>query len=926
MTVKKLLLIDAMAMAFRSHHAMGGRPLLTSTGLPTSAIYGSLTILMKLMDEERPDYVVVACDSREATFRHEMYEAYKANRTEFPEELSLQMPYFFRMFEVLGIPVIRIAGYEADDIIGSLVTQLASPELHCYIISGDKDFMQLVNENVWLYSPQKGGVMKRVDIAGVRERFGCAPSQVIDMLALIGDSSDNVPGVHGIGDKGAAKLIEEFHSLENLYEHIEEVRNQRHKDALVRDRAKAFLSKELVTIKKDIAFDVALRDMGIDWEQSLSAEPVLQFLEELEFRILIKRIRERSSPKKEPKKASKAQFQPKNLPEVLETYGKDKLARHYHFVNTKESFTRLVSALQSTSSFVFDVETTGLDCIDARIIGISFAVSAGKAYYVPLLPKNLDGLSADEVLQELHPIFADGSKQKIAHNLKFDLQMLHNSGVEVCGPFGDTMLASFLLDSTAQHGIDAVSQRVLDLQKIPTTELMGPKYQIPMSDVDIGLLSYYACEDSDCCWRLNENLVPRLHEEDLQKLYEDIEVPLVRILADMEQAGIYVNVSTLQAISQGLAERLLELEKTVFELAGEEFNLNSPKQMQVIIFEKLKIHEELGIKKLKKTKSGFSTDVSVLEDMSAHPMIAAILEYRTLTKLKGTYTDTLPLMINKTTQRIHTSFHQTGTATGRLSSSDPNLQNIPIRSEVGRKIRSAFEGQGDRVLVSADYSQIELRLLAHISQDKNLIQAFVDGKDIHTATAATVFGKDLDSVSKDERSQAKAINYGVAYGMGPQRFAMTTGVSFQEARDFIAKYFEAFPRIRVSMDNAIDYATAHGYSKTLLGRKRRIDGLDQKPGLMLSNARNIAVNAPIQGTAADLIKLAMIRIDKAIREKGLAAKMLLQIHDELVFECSLQEVDTLIPLIREAMEGAMQLSVPLVADIGYGKNWLEAHN
>ncbi len=926
MTVKKLFLIDAMAMAFRSYHAMGARPLMTSKGLPTSAVYGSLTILMKIMEEEKPDYLVIACDSREQTFRHVLFNDYKAHRVEFPEDLSVQMPSFFRLFDALGLRTLKVPGFEADDIIGSLVTQLASPELHCYIVSGDKDFMQLIDGNVFIYAPQKGGAVKILDQFAVFEKFGCKPEQVVDVLALMGDASDNVPGVRGVGEKGAIKLIQDFHSLDQLYSRLEEVPNPRQKEALRGHKTEAYLSQELVTIKKDIDLGIQLVDMACQWQESLRSANMRKFLEEMEFRTIIKRIDDNVGFKLE-RKTTKPTSVPiqKTLTELLTRYGVDSQSRHYLLVNSRNLFSNFLTELRQASEFALDTETTGLDSQHDRPIGLSFGLGGGRAFYVPLLSEHLVDLVESEILEELRPILLDPHKNKIIHNIKFDLQMLRNIKVTVTAPLADTMLASFLLDSTGNHGLDSLSRKLLNVEKIPTSELMGPKKDIPMAKVDLELLSYYACEDADCCFRLHQILLPKLQEKGMEKLYQEVEVPLAQILADMEQKGIYVNVETLRVISEHLKQRLGELEVEIFKLAGEEFNLNSPKQLQVILFEKLKVHELLGIKKIKKTKSGLSTDVSVLETLVAHPLVGFLLEYRTLSKLKSTYTDTLPEVIDRVSGRIHTSFHQTGTATGRLSSSNPNLQNIPIRSDVGQKIRTAFEGQGDCVLLSADYSQIELRLLAHITGDKNLRAAFLSGKDVHSATAAMVFGKSLDEISSEERSQAKAVNYGVAYGMGPHRFAETTGLSIQTAKAFIAKYFETFPRIREYIDEAVTFAIGHGYSQTLLGRRRIID-VSQQSGMAWANAKNIAVNAPIQGTAADLIKLAMIRIDREIKRQGLSARMLLQIHDELVFECVQGELPALKAIVKEGMENAMDLSVPLTAEMGYGKNWYEAHH
>lgn len=917
MTHKKMFIIDAMALAFRSYHAMAKRPLTRKDGLPTSAVHGSLQTLIKLIEEENPDYLIAACDSREKTFRHELYERYKEDRVDFPEDLAEEMPYFFKMFETLGIPVLRQPGFEADDIVGTLVTNYASEKVHCYIVSRDKDFMQLINPHVFLYTPENKGMVKIHDEASVFEKFKCHPHQVRDFLALMGDSSDNVPGVSGIGSKGAAKLLEDFGSLEAIYENLEKIGNERLRKNLEEQKDKAMLSYELVTIHTAMTLDFKAPKKKYNWKQIYKEDSFLDFLKEMEFT----RIHEKYFKKAKPKTA----FLAKNLEDLLKIYGKDTVQRTYSCINTKEAFQKLLSELEHVKLLSFDTETTGLHCLDDKAIGISLATEEGTAYYIPLIEKHLEGLSFEDIHHGLSPVFESPDIVKVAHNLKFDLQMMQNSGFNVSAPYEDTMLMAFLLNSSGSHGMDPLCKHFLKIEKIPTTELMGPKYKIPMEEADLEVLGYYAGEDSDCCLRLYKIFKKKLEEESLDALYKDVEIPLVEILSNMERKGIYLNKKTMTSLSKNLEERSRELESKIFEYSGEEFNISSPKQLQTIIFEKLKIHEELGIKKIKKTQSGYSTDASVLESLSAHPMVSHLLEYRTVTKLKNTYTDVLPDLVHEDTKRLHTHFHQTGTATGRLSSSNPNLQNIPIRTDIGQKIRSAFEGQDDLVLISADYSQIELRLLAHISGDENLKEAFKAGEDIHRSTAAKVFNKALEEVTSDERSHAKAINYGVAYGMGPKRFAETTGLPKEDAKAFIEKYFEKFPRIQEYIDNAIDSAMEKGYSLTLQGRKRIIDGL-QGSGLNFVNARNIAVNAPIQGTAADLIKIAMIKVTEEIKKKGLSASMLLQIHDELLFECPKEEVDTLIPLIKKNMESALELSVPLCVDIHSGKNWLEAHH
>jgi DNA polymerase-1 len=588
----------------------------------------------------------------------------------------------------------------------------------------------------------------------------------------------------------------------------------------------------------------------------------------------------------------------------------------YRCANSPDLFTELLGELTACDRFSFDTETTGLDIVTDTPIGISVSTKVNTGWYVPLIEKHLDGLEAKMVVEKLRPIFANPKKLKVAHNLKFDLQMLSQIDLPVAAPFGDTMIAAYVYDSSGRFGLDACSEKFLGITKIPTSELIGRKGEISMKDVPLDKLTYYAAEDADCCLQLDTYFRPIIERENLSNVYWEIDMPLVPILARMERAGFYLDAGELARISDLLQETGKKLESEIYTLAGETFNINSTRQLQAIIFEKLKIHEELGLRRIKKTKSGYSTDVSVLEQLSEHQLPKKILEYRTVMKLKNTYVDTLPQLINPKSNRIHTSFHQTGAQTGRLSSSDPNLQNIPIRSEMGKEIRRAFR---------ADYSQIELRLLAHLSEDANLIAAFHSGEDIHRATAATMFRLELSAVGAEERNRAKAINYGLIYGMGPQRLARITGVSFKEAKAFIDAYFAGFPGIRHYIDSAIDFAKANGFSRTLTGRRRKIDGLDESQGLTAVNAQNVAVNSPIQGSAADLIKIAMAKIQNRLDESKLKAKMLLQVHDELVFECPNSELKSLEAIVKDAMEHAMNLRVPLVVEIGHGRNWLEAH-
>ena len=951
MTTKKLFIIDAMAMAFRNFHAFSQRQLATAAGQPTSAVYGSAQFMLKLIEDEKPDYVIVATDSKEKTFRHEMYDKYKANRKDMPEDLAKQLPIFFELFAAMGIPVLRQPGMEADDLIGSLVKKFARPDLHCYIVSGDKDFMQLVNPYVSLYSPKKSEAAQIVSDQGVFDKFGCRPDQVIDMLAIIGDASDNVPGVHGIGDKGAAKLIHEFHTLDGIYNNIESIANVRLKTALLGAKDMAYLSQKLVTIKTDIHLEVDLDEMRVDPKHATANNQLLALFTSLEFRGLTTKINAvlnqptdtassvfRDAPAGRPIvkapaptgdenpaliKTPAAQIDPRQS-ESFEKYGKE-----YRVANTPELLMKCAQELSAASVFSFDTETTGLDRIADVPIGISASTKDGTGWYIPLIQKHLTGwLTPESMIEAMKPIFADATKLKIAHNLKFDLQMFANANIPIAGPYGDTMLANYVINPISrEHGLDSCALRDLSFKKIPTSALMGDKYNVQMSDVPLDLLATYACEDADIVLRLHHAYMPVLKSLGMEYVYQDIEAKLAPIIARMEQAGIYIDAEALGDISTKLDKRSRELEEVIHKEAGEVFNIQSPKQLQVILFERLKIHEKLGLTRIKKTKSGYSTDVTVLEAMEEHPLPRAILEYRMVNKLKNTYVDTLPQLLHPKTNRIHTSFHQTGTTTGRLSSSDPNLQNIPIRSPEGREIRRAFCASAPgRVIVSADYSQIELRLLAHISDDEGLKEAFAAGTDIHTATAMKIFGVTADQVTPGLRSNAKAINFGIIYGMGPQRLARDTGVTMAEAKSFIEKYFAGFPKIRTYIDQAKAAAREHGYSMTMTGRRRPIPEINARDRGTMVNGENMAVNSPIQGSAADLIKLAMINIQKKLdQEVQLDAKMLLQVHDELVFECAEQDAAALTAIVVETMEHAMELKVPLKVEAGQGYSWLDAH-
>lgn len=904
---KRLFLIDGSALAYRSYYAFVKNPLVNSKGMNTSAIYGFAAAVLRLMEQEAPDRLAVVFDSPEPTFRHEQFPDYKATREKMPDEMAEQLPLIDQVVEALGIPMLREDGYEADDVIGTLATRGEAEGWEVFIVTGDKDFMQVVSDRVKLYDVMKQD--RAVEIVGpaeVEAKFGVPPEQVTDVLGLMGDSSDNIPGVSGVGEKTAAKLVQQFGSLEAALDHADEVQGKRAREGLQQDRDNALLSKRLVTLDTDapVAFDP-----GAFGVHEPDAERLIGLFQELEFPSLLERL----------------------------SLGHETEGTRYQTVSDPKAFAALVERLRRADEVCVDTETTSTSPMAAALVGLSFAVAEQEAFYVPVhaetpLVSGGGGLfgradsQLDAILDALRPVLEDPEARKGGQNIKYDMVVLANHGVDLRGVAFDTMVESYLLDPSArQHGLDVLAMKHLNLKMTPITALIGKgKDQVSMAEVPVEQVSDYACEDADVTLRLHHLFLPQLDERGVADLYAEVEVPLIGVLARMERRGVRVDLDLLGELSEEFAGHIEALSREIFELAGEEFNINSTQQLGALLFETLEIHKDKGLR-LRRTKTGYATSVAALEPYADVAIVQRVLEYRTLTKLKGTYIDAFPALVHPETGKIHTSFNQTVTATGRLSSSEPNLQNIPIRTELGRRIREAFiPSAPERRLLAADYSQVELRVLAHLSGDPTLSGAFHRGEDIHRRTASEIFDVPMDHVSPALRSRAKAINFGIVYGMGPQRLARDTGISLEEARRFIDRYFDRYPRIKEFIDTTIAAAERDGYVTTLLGRRRTMpELLSPNPGQRAAGER-IAVNTPIQGTAADLIKVAMVRLDARLAESYPDAWMILQVHDELVFDVPATQAEAVGGLVREEMEGAIELDVPLKVDIAVARNWAKA--
>ena len=882
-----LYLIDGNAYFYRAFYAIRG--LSSSDGMPTNAIFGFTNMIIKIIREKRPDYFAIVFDSPGPTHRHEVYEEYKAHRPGMPDDLKSQIPHIKEIIDAFRIKTIEMPGYEADDLLGTLAKNAEKEKLDVYIVTGDKDMCQSVTPRVRLYDSMKEKITEEKDVI---ERFGVGPSQFPEIIALMGDASDNIPGVPGIGAKTAVKLLKEFGTLKTLIRDQDQVKNARTRQAIADNIENIKLSLELATIHSDIPLDISTGDMKVvepDWEK------LRDHFRQFNFSRLIRLIPDKKSPQQD-----KTEYIPVLDKKVLKTV-----------------------LLTTKGELSIDTETTSASPVTADLVGISLSVKPDIAYYIPIAheyPGVPGQLSKEYVVEKIKEILEDPGIRKIGHNIKYDLIILKNEGIDMQGISFDTMLASYLLNpNKPNHNLTDVSMEYLGIKKLSFGDVVT-KDKRDFREVPVDAAARYSGEDAAVTLSLKNHLDPELKKEGADKLFADIEIPLIEVLADMEMAGVKIDLELMQSFSKKMAKELLSIEKRIYFIAGEEFNINSPKQLQVILFERL------GLRPVKKTKTGYSTNVDVLEQLALeHELPQEIIEYRTLSKLKSTYVDALPRLVNKGTGRLHTSFNQTVTATGRLSSSDPNLQNIPIRGEWGKRIREAFIAEKGNLLLSSDYSQIELRILAHMSGDKSLVELFQKDGDIHTMTACELFGVSDNDVTDDMRRTAKTVNFGIIYGISPYGLSQQLKIGIDEAKSYIDTYFAQHSGVRDYMDTLINYALKSGYVATIFNRKRAIPELKSSNRNLRQLGERLATNSPVQGSAADVIKISMINISSRLEREKLESKMVLQVHDELLFEVPEKEKEVLSRLVREEMEHAVKLKVPLKVDMGMGSNWAEAH-
>lgn len=921
--MEKLFLLDAYALIYRAYYAFIKNPRINSKGLNTSAILGFVNTLEEVLTKEQPTHIGIAFDPAGPTFRHEAYEQYKAQREETPEGIRAAVPYIKDIIRAYRIPILEVAGYEADDVIGTLARQADARGIDTFMMTPDKDYGQLVTDHVKMYRPKYGD--KEFEVLGVeevKEKYGLtSPIQVIDMLGLMGDSADNIPGCPGVGEKTATKLIQQFGSIENLLAGTDQLKGAL-KTKIETNREQIEFSKFLATIKTDVPIDLDMEQLK---KEDADEEKLRSLFEELEFRTLLDRKfkKENPQPKQDLFQGTLFADFTADSPEEqknssLTSYNKADF--DYQLIDTEEGRRKIIDLFLTNDFLSLDTETTGTDPISAKLVGLSFSIRENQAFYVPI-PQNDE--EAQKIVNEFKPIYENENILKIGQNIKYDLLVLQNYGVELKGKIFDTMIAHYLLQPELRHGMDYMAEVYLNYQTIHIEELIGKgKNQKNMADLPPTAVYEYACEDADVTLKLKNVLEPQLKENDCERLFWDIEMPLMPVLAYMERNGVCIDREGLKETSRLYTEEMNRLEKEVHELAGTDFNIASPKQVGEVLFDRLKI-----VDKPKKTKTGqYVTSEEVLESLrTKHPVVEKILEHRGLKKLLGTYIDALPKLVNPKTGHIHTSFNQTITTTGRLSSSNPNLQNIPVRNEYGKEIRKAFIPEEGCLFFSADYSQIELRIMAHLSGDEHMIEAFRNGQDIHAATAAKIFKKSLDQVTKEERSKAKTANFGIIYGITAFGLAERMGVSRTEAKELIEGYFQTYPKVKEYMNRSIEMAREKGYTETVYHRKCHLRDINSHNAVVRGYAERNAINSPIQGSAADIIKIAMIRIYRRFREEQLRSKMILQVHDELNFSVYPEEKEKVQQIVIEEMENAYPMQVPLEADYGWGKNWLEAH-
>ena len=943
---KRLFLVDAYALIFRGYYAFIKNPRINSKGEDTSAIMGFMNSLLDVIKRERPDHLAVCFDKGGSADRVEMYEAYKANRDETPEGIKTAVPYIYEILKAMHIPIMVKEGFEADDVIGTLSRQAEKEGYKVFMVTPDKDFAQLVTDNIFMYRPVFGGGYETWGIPEVQKKFEVTkPMQVIDFLGMMGDSSDNIPGLPGVGEKTAKKFINQFGSMEGLLANTDQLKGKM-KEKVEANGELGLLSKKLATIMLDVPVDFDAKDFELDHPD---VEKVKEIFQDLEFRRLtdnflktfstevpttangsaVTKAEVKATPK-EQKSAGAGQFSlfggdtlTSDKTTLEYTRKTAETSSHFYQSISPGMATKLfVKNLMSQTSVCFDTETTGLNPLVAELVGIAFSWETGKGFYMPF-PENKN--ETQNLIEILRPFFENENIEKIGQNLKYDIKVLAKYNIEVKGKLFDTMLAHYLINPDMRHNMDVLAETYLNYSPISITELIGKKgkNQLSMRDVPLEKQTEYAVEDADITLQLKEHFEKELGEANTQKLFDEIELPLLRVLAAMELEGINLDKAFLNSLSDDLNNDIQTLEKRIYEAAGEEFNIASPKQLGIILFEKMKL-----VDKPKKTKTGqYSTAEDVLSYLAKdHQIIRDVLDYRGLAKLKSTYVDALPLQVEESTNRVHTDYMQTVAATGRLSSNNPNLQNIPIRTERGRQVRKAFVPRDENyTLLAADYSQIELRIIAALSEEENMMEAFKNGEDIHASTASRVFNVPLTEVSREQRSNAKTVNFGIIYGVSAFGLSNQTDLSRGEAKELIDTYYETYPKLRAYISKQVDFARDNGYVQTVLGRRRYLKDINSRNAVVRGAAERNAVNAPIQGSAADIIKIAMINIYDKLQASGYKSKMLLQVHDELVFDIYKPELDAMKTLIKTEMENAYTLNVPLDVDLDIGDNWLEAH-